>query len=134
MTRTRRTGLVVAAVAALLWLVFAVALLTGDPDDGANIGAGLAALLALVLSVGASITLLLSLRAAHPRRSPGRRLSVTERGAGVLAVVSMACLVAFLALDPYGESDVPRMTTLAVGVGAFLLSSAGFATTARRRT
>ena len=133
-TRTRRTGLVVAAVATILWLLFAVGLLTSDPDDGANIGAGLAALLALVLSVGASLTLLSSLRSTRPgaARAAGR-LTATERGAGVLAVLSTACLVAFLVLDPYAESDVPRMTTLAVGVGTFLLSTAGFAVTARAR-
>lgn len=133
-TRTRRTGLVVAAVATLLWLVFAVALLTADPDDGANIGAGLAALLALVLSVVASLTLVSSLRSTRPGRAPAaRRLTATERGAAVLAVLSTACLVAFLVLDPYAESDVLRMTTLAVGVGTFLLSTAGFALTARAR-
>ena len=133
-TRTRRTGLVVAAVAILLWLLFAVALLTTDPFDGANIGAGLAALLALGLSVVASLLNLASLREAGPGGAPAAgRLTATERGAGVLAVLSTACLVAFLVLDPYAESDVPRMTTLAVGVGAFLLSTAGFAVTARVR-
>ncbi|WP_143030467.1 hypothetical protein [Blastococcus aurantiacus] len=134
MTTTRRTGLVVAALATLLWLLFAVALLTADPDDGANIGAGLAALLALGLSVVASLTNLASLRDARAAgTTAAERLTATERGAGVLAVLSSACLVAFLALDPYADSDVVRMTTLAVGVGAFLLSTAGFAMTARAR-
>jgi hypothetical protein len=121
-------------VATLCWLLFAVALLTAEADDGANIGAGLAALLALGLSVVASLTLLASLRVTRPvgAKAVGR-LTATERGAGVLAVLSTACLVAFLVLDPYAESDVPRMTTLAVGVGLFLLSTAGFAVTARAR-
>ena len=132
--RTRRIGLVVAAVATLVWLLFLVALLTGDPADGANIGAGLAALLALPLSVGASITLLLSLRspspdaggAATPRRA-------SERVGAALAVVSVAGLLAFLVLDPYTDSDVLRTGSLAGGVGAFLLSSAAFALPPRSR-
>ena len=131
-TRRRRTGLVLAAAATLLWVLVAVALLTADPDDGANIGAGLAGLLALALSLVASLLLLASLREARAAGTTvAERLTATERGAGVLAVLSSACLLAFLALDPYADSDVVRMTTLAVGVGAFLLSTVGFAMTAR---
>ncbi len=130
--RTRTIGLLVAAVATLLWLLFLVAVLTGDPADGANIGAGLAALLALPVSVGASITLLLSLRSRRPTAggtlvAPHR---ASERAAAVLAVLSVACLVAFLVIDPY-DSDVVLRAMLAVGLGAFLLSSGTFALTAR---
>ena len=120
----------VAAVATLLWSLFLVAVLTGDPADGANIGAGLAALLALPLSVGASLTLLLSLRSGRPTAAPVQHRSA-ERGAAVLAVLSIVCLGAFLVLDPYADSDVARIVTLAVGAGAFLLSSATVALTAR---
>ncbi|SOD97276.1 hypothetical protein [Blastococcus haudaquaticus] len=132
MNRTRRIGLGIAAVATLLWLLFLVAVLTGDPADGADIGAGLAALLALSLSLGASLVLLLSLRSGRSSSSapaPPRRAS--ERAAAALAGVSMAGLLAFLLLDPYAESDVLRRAALAVGVGAFLLSSATFAFTTR---
>jgi hypothetical protein len=134
--RTRAVGLVVAAVATLAWSAFLVALLTADPDDGANIGAGLAALLAIPLSVVSSVVLLLSLRtrsplpdapgAVHPRRAP-------ERVAAALAAVSVAAFLAFLLLDPYSASAVARVTSLSVGVAAFLASAGTFAGTMRAR-
>ena len=131
MHRTRRVGLAVAAVATLLWLFFLIAVLTADPADGANIGAGLAALLALPLSVGASITLLISLRSTPG--AGGTRYRAAERVAAALAVVSVACLGAFLLLDPYTDSDALRTASLAVGVAAFLASAGTFAGTMRAR-
>lgn len=128
--RTRTVGLAVAAVATLLWLLFLVAVLTGDPADGANIGAGLAALLALPVTLGASIILLFSLRTGRREaRRPGRTADCV---AAVLAVLSVSCLVVFLVLDPYATSQVPRTASLAVGVAAFLLSAVTFAVTSRR--
>lgn len=106
-------------------------MLTGDPADGANIGAGLAALLALPVTLGASIILLFSLHTGRPEaRRPGR---TADRVAAVLAVLSVSCLVVFLVLDPDATSQVPRTASLAVGVAAFLLSAATFAVTSRRR-
>ncbi|SFF82232.1 hypothetical protein [Blastococcus tunisiensis] len=128
MNRTRTVGLALAAVAALLWLLFLVAVLTGDPDDGADIGAGLVALLALPVSAGASITLLVSLRTGRPGGS-----RTPDRVAAALAVLSIACLAAFLLLDPYATSDVLRQVSLGLGVAAFLASSAIIAVASRSR-
>ena len=135
MNRTRAVGLVVAAVATLAWSAFLLALLTADPDDGANIGAGLAALLAIPLSVVSSVVLLLSLRtrsprpdapgAVHPRRAPEE--------VAALSAVSVAAFLAFLLLDPYSASAVARVTALSVGVAAFLASAGTFAGTMRAR-
>lgn len=131
MNRTRTAGLVIAAVATLLWLLFLVALLTADPDDGANIGAGLAALLALPLSVVSSVVLLVSLRRRSPaEHEPPRRSA--ERVAAALAVVSVAAFGAFLVLDPDAASALP-VTTLAVGVATFLGSAATVAGATRPR-
>ncbi len=131
-SRTRTVGLVIAALATLSWLLFLAALLTADPDDGANIGAGLAALLALPLSVVSSVVLLASLL----RRSPGEQVPwrrTAERVAAALAVVSVAAFGAFLVLDPYAASAAARVVTLAVGVTTFLGSATTFAWVTRRR-
>jgi hypothetical protein len=133
MTRTRRAGLLLAAVGAVLWLLFAAAALSTDPDDGADIGAGLLALVALPLSLGASLALVLSWLAARgDGAATTARASRREGGAAALAVVSVLCLGSFLVLDPYAESDTPRTVVLAVGIVTFLLSSAAFATANRR--
>jgi hypothetical protein len=134
--RTRTVGLVVAAVATVVWLSFLAAILTADPDDGANIGAGLAALLAIPLSVASSVVLLVSLRTRSPGQdAPGavRSRRAPERLAAALSAVSVAALLTFLFLDPYSTSAVPRVTTLAVGVAAFLASAGTFAGATRRR-
>jgi hypothetical protein len=57
---SQRTGLWSAAGTLPLWALVVLAVVTADPDDGANIGAGMVALLAGALSVVAAVLLLVS--------------------------------------------------------------------------
>jgi hypothetical protein len=57
---TGKVGLVLAAVATALGAAVVVAFLMTGPEDGVNIGAAMLALLALPLSVGSSVTLIVS--------------------------------------------------------------------------
>ncbi|MGY1725106.1 hypothetical protein [Blastococcus sp. SYSU DS0533] len=132
MRRTRRTGLGLAAVAAALWGFFVVALLTGDPADGANIGAGLAALLALGLSVASLVVLLVSLRSADPAAGPRGRDALVG---APLAVVSLALFAvvwvtsAVVADDGAGGAV---LAALGAGIVTFLAASACFLPPRRR--
>ncbi|MGY1717799.1 hypothetical protein ACI8AG_01955 [Blastococcus sp. SYSU DS0552] len=125
MSSTRKVGLVVAATATAGWALFAVAVATGDPDDGANIGAGLAGLLALALSGIALVVLLASLRA--PGDGSGRRRDA--RIGAPLAVVSLLLLAGFW----FGSGSVPSVASedvlrivLGAGIVTFLASVACF--------
>jgi len=125
---TRGVGLVLAAVAAGLWAVVVVAVLMTGPEDGVNIGAALLALLALPLSVGATITLIVSRRDAdrrgvsdsHPR---ARRIAV------VLGIASVACLGGSMVtgqLESTGTAAV-ALVLLTAGIATFVASSVLFA-------
>jgi hypothetical protein len=126
MNGTRRAGLIVAAVATALWMGALLGFATTAPEDGVNIGAALLAFVAVPTSIGASITLLTSLR---NRRSgpPGIRWSAVT-----LAILSMLALVTSLVLDPYDTPVTVQMGFLAFGVVTFLGSSALFAVMTRR--
>ena len=65
MDKTRKVGLILAAVPTALWAVAVVGFVLTGPDDGVNIGAAMLALLALPLSVGASVTLIVSTGSAR---------------------------------------------------------------------
>ena len=127
MNGTRRSGLRIAGIATALWLGAGLGFAITPPEAGVNIGAALLAFLAIPVSIGASVTLLVSLRGT-PRRRPRVRWI-----ASILAGLSLIALPVFLLLDPYGTSAVPQFTALGVGVGAFLASSALFAVLGRRR-
>ena len=137
MNGTRRVGLILAGAGGVLWLAFVAAVLATGPGDGANIGAGLLALLALPLSVGASITLLLSMRAgrtgltAGPDIAPAR--TPLESVAAVLALISALTMTAFMLIPPADSSDTPRLVTLGAGIVALVASSTLFAVATRRR-
>ena len=64
MNTTRKVGLILATVAAALWAVTVVGFLLTAPEDGVNIGAAMLGLIALPLSVGASVTMMVSRRDA----------------------------------------------------------------------
>jgi hypothetical protein len=126
MNGTRKAGLIVAGVAAAMWLGAVLGFVATGPEDGVNIGAALLALLAVPVSMAASITLLISLRA--DRHGRPRSLLV----AAGLAGLSLVALPAFLLLDPYETSVVAQLGVLGIGVLAFLASSALFAVASRR--
>ncbi|MGY2005315.1 hypothetical protein [Blastococcus sp. SYSU DS1024] len=126
MQRTRTTGLWLAAVAAALWGLFVLALVTGDPADGANIGAGLAALLALGLSTASLVLLLVSLRSPLPAAGPRGR---DARVGAPLAVVSLVLFVVFWATsgsvsDRVAGSVLPAV--LGAGIATFLAAAVCF--------
>jgi hypothetical protein len=125
MNGSRRAGLILAGIGAAMWLGALAAFLSTGPEDGVNIGGALLALLAVPVSAGASITLLASLRGGS-RSAPG----LLRAGAG-LAVVAVLALLAFLVIDPYGDSAKVQFTVLGVGVLAFFASSALFAAASR---
>ena len=102
MNATQKTGTWLAGVAIALWLLVAVLLVTTPDDAGANIGAGLAGLLAIALSVGAAVVLIVSTRTPATRGT---------------AALSIAAWVVYLALawNDTG-SRATALTVLAIGV------------------
>ncbi|MGY1835843.1 hypothetical protein ACI79P_12095 [Blastococcus sp. SYSU DS0510] len=126
MGRTRTTGLWLAAVAAALWGLFLLALVTGDPADGANIGAGLAALLAFGLSTASLILLLVSLGSPAPAAGPRGR---DARVGAPLAVVSLGLLAVFWVTSGSVSDRAAGSVVLAVlgaGIVTFLAAAACF--------
>ncbi|MGY2066268.1 hypothetical protein [Blastococcus sp. SYSU DS0619] len=133
MNGTRTVGLVLAAVATIAWALFALALATGDPEDGANIGAGLAGLLGLALSGIALVVLLVSLRA--PGDAAGRRRDA--RIGAPLAVVSLLLLGAFwVGSGPASTaaSGTALRVALAAGIATFVASAVCFVPPRRSRS
>lgn len=118
-------GLILAAVATALWAVALAAGLTTAPEDGVNIGAAVLGLLAIPLSIGTSITLLVSWRAeaaaGRAHHPVGRRI-----GAG-LAAASIASLAGSLVIGPMTETveqAVVAGVVLLAGITTFVVSSA----------
>ena len=102
-----------------------VAFLMTLPDDGVNVGAAMLALLAVPLSVGASVTLIVSMPEAgrteeHP---PARRIAAT------LAAASIALLCGSMVFGPLDDivPVVVAMVLLTTGIATFVASSALFA-------
>jgi hypothetical protein len=125
---TRKVGLILAAVATALWAVIVAASFMTGPDDGVNIGAALLALLALPLSVGASVTLLVSLRTTA-QQGVSEQHPLARRIAAGLALVSIVCLQVSLALGGRDSVDGVALAVvlLVAGIATFVLSSALFA-------
>jgi hypothetical protein len=126
--KTRKVGLILAAVATALWAVAVVGFVLTGPDDGVNIGAALLALLALPLSVGASVTLIVSTGSAR-RSGLTEEHPLARRVAAGLGVASIACLCGSMVvgqLDSIGTA-VAAMILLTTGIAAFVASSALFA-------
>jgi len=67
MTARQKTGVTIGGVALGLWTVVAGLVAMTSPEDGANIGAGLVALLALPMSVFAAVLLMSGSESAPPR-------------------------------------------------------------------
>jgi hypothetical protein len=132
---TRTVGLALSAVATVLWVVAAVALLTTSPEDGVNIGGALLALLALPLSVGATVTLLVSRGEAARHGMPEPHPSAHRIAAG-LGIASIAGLCGSTVLGQLGSFalGVAAMVLLATGIAAFVASSALFALPRSRRS
>jgi hypothetical protein len=125
MNGTRKAGLIVAGIGAATWLGALAAFLGTGPEDGVNIGGAFLALLAVPVSVGASVTLLASLRGESSGAS-----GTLRAGAG-FAVVAVLAMLAFLVIDPYGESATVQFPVLGVGILAFFASSGLFAAASR---
>lgn len=126
MQRTRTTGLWLGGVAAALWGLFGLALVTGDPADGANIGAGLAALFAFGLSTASLVLLLVSLRSPVPAAGPRGR---DARVGAPLAAVSLVLFAVFWATSGSVSDRVAGSAVLAVlgaGIVTFLAAAACF--------
>ena len=123
----RKLGLVMAAVATVLWAFVVIGYLTTSPGEGVNIGAAFAAVLATPVSLAASIALLLSLRTARLDEPPGAgpsRAPVRWLGAA-LAVASLILLPAVWVLGPMDRLSSDALTTLLFsGIAAFVVSSA----------
>ena len=116
MRAIRRTGLAFAAAATVLWALVLLAVLTADPADGANIGAGLAGLLAMVLSTAASITLLVAVAAPASRR---RGIPWAAAGLAVLSVLVWPVMW----VGAYAVPDQLWAAVLVGGVAAMIVSS-----------
>ena len=112
-----------------LWAGTLAAILSTSPGDGADNGAGLLGLLALGLSVLASIVLLVSRREGHVARP------TADRAATVLALAAVVLLPATLVIGPL-ESDVPLQLTYGVllaGITSFVLAAALYLYASLRR-
>lgn len=132
MESTRKTGLVLAGVAAGLWAFVVFAFVTVAPDDGVPIGAALVAFLAVPLSAAASIVLLVSHRRARRNGAPDRR--PVSGLAAVLTAVSLVLLPLPLVLGPWDVFPPELLFGLwFAGVGAFLLSAVLFLAASPRR-
>jgi hypothetical protein len=131
---TRKLGLVLAAVATALWAVVVVGFLATGPEDGVNIGAALLALLALPLSIGATITLIVS-GGDDARRGMTDEHPVARRVAAGLGMASMAFLCSSLVLGQiaFGGAVVIAFVLLPTGLAAFVASSALFALSRSRQ-
>jgi hypothetical protein len=131
MDPSRKTGLGLAVTAALLWLLIVAAFLTTGPADGVPIGAGLLYIFAVPLSVGASATLLSSLRTTTPvtaSQPVGRATTPIRWAAAALAAVSALLLSVVFLLGPTDLLARDAMITLASsGIGALVISSILFA-------
>jgi hypothetical protein len=126
-SRTRRTGLILAGVASALWLVVLVAFFSTTPDDGVDLGGALLAMLAVPLSLASSVVLLVSLRAERRGGAgrPAQALAVPRRVAGVLTVVATALLCIVFVMGPTDSFSPDAMVALLIsGIGAFLAAFA----------
>ena len=123
----RRSGLRLAALAIACWAVLVASIVTYDPGDGVPIGAAFFYIVAVPLSVVASLLLLKSLRttaagAGVPTR--GKAQATIAMAAGVLAVAAMVILpVMFVG----GATDAIPVNTLnemlVWGSSAFVVST-----------
>jgi hypothetical protein len=130
---TRTVGLVLAAVAAALWLVIVVAVLAVGFDEGVNIGAAFLAMLAVPLWLAASVVLLVSRHLAA--REGTLQKTATGRVAAVLALVSAVLLPLSMVLGPM-DHVVPvqlLLGSLLGGIAAFIASAVLFLTPDGRR-
>jgi ABC-type Na+ efflux pump permease subunit len=124
-SRARRAGLIVAAIASALWLVVLVAFFSTGPEDGVNLGGTLLAMLAVPLSLTSSVLLLVSLRGERRGGSGWWSLAMPRRVAALLTVVAMALLCAVFVLGPADSLAADTMVALLIsGIGAFLTAFA----------
>jgi hypothetical protein len=110
MAAGQRFAVAVAGVATVLWVGFAAAVLVTPSEAGANIGAGLIALLAIVVSISAAILLFTTTDS-----TPVRMASVASIGVWAL----------FLVLAPTDAvPPVVLICLLAAGSAALVTSAA----------
>jgi hypothetical protein len=117
-TAIQKWGVAVAAVAIVVWIVFAIAVVSTAPEDGANIGAGLLGMLAIALSIAAAVVLIVGTRSTLARAA---------------AAVCIALLVVLWLVAPDdGVADGVNIGMLVAAV-AGLAASAGTVASDRRR-
>jgi ABC-type Na+ efflux pump permease subunit len=125
-SRTRRTGLILAGIASALWVVVVVAFFSTGPEDGVNLGAALLAMVAVPLSLASSVVLLVSLRGERRSgRGVARAVPRPRVAAAVLSVVAMALLCIVFVIGPTDSLPADTMVALLLsGIGAFLTAFA----------
>ena len=138
MTAMRTTGLVLAAVASVLWLVVVAVFLTTAPEDDATVAAALLGLLTTPMSLAASGCLLADQRRSQELPGPAgadrQAVPVPRRVARVLAIVSLAVLPAVWIVAPTDRLSPGALRALLfAGIAAFVASSALFVLPRDRR-
>jgi hypothetical protein len=113
MTSGQKTGVVLAVVADALWLVVVIAILATPPDEGANIGAGLLGLLALLLSIVVALVLINSAASTPPRAASTASIALwaiflalswtaaneVQIGVGLAAIVALTASAVLVGTD-----------------------------------
>ncbi|MGY1704427.1 hypothetical protein ACI79C_07620 [Geodermatophilus sp. SYSU D00697] len=118
MTAIQKWGVAVAAVAIGTWIVFAIAVVSTAPEDGANIGAGLLGMLGIALSIAAAVVLVVGTR------------STSARAGGAVCIALLA--VFWLVAPDDGVADGVKIGMLVAAV-AGLAASAGTVALERRQ-
>src|SRR4051812_45527314 len=109
MTSPQRVAVAFAGAALALWAVVAIAVVATPREDGANIGAGLIALLAMALSILAAILLIIAANSTLSR---------------VASAGSIGLWAAFLLLAPNDAAKYSLLIgVLAAGVAALTTSA-----------
>jgi len=125
MSRSRRAGLIVAGIASALWVVVLVTFFSATPQDGVSFGGTVLAMLAVPLSLAASVLLLVSLWGERRAGSGARSLAAPRWAAAALTVTAMALLCTVFVLAPTGSLSADTMVAfLLSGIGAFLAAFA----------
>ncbi|TFV78379.1 hypothetical protein E4P39_03960 [Blastococcus sp. CT_GayMR19] len=126
MSSLRWTGLRLAVVAIACWAVVVVAIITTEPAEGVPIGAGFFYIVAVPLSVAASLVLLSSLRTTAAGAGwPSRRKA--KATLSVAAALAVGTVVILPVLFVGGATDSIPANILDVllfsGLGAFVIST-----------
>lgn len=90
MTAIQKWGVAVAAVAIVVWILFAISVVSTRPEGGANIGAGLLGMLGIALSVAAAVVLIAGTQSTLVRAAGSVRIALLA--VFLLVAPRMGCL------------------------------------------